>query len=288
MRILPIAASSPFKVSEYEAGKKLVESRGYEFVRDASLRTASQSYLNGSDRERLQELEEALASTKADLIWAVRGGYGITRLLPGLPAIALAKAGPVVVGISDVTALTCHLWARFKRKSLHAPVLARINQEPPEVLAAIDLILKGQAHRVKYPVFTSPFEKGGLRGILIPVNLSMLTELIGTPSMPNLQDAILLLEDANEEPYRLDRMLTHLGAAGVLKGVRAIIVGHLTACGDNPEAVFLERCAEFKIPCFTGFPMGHESPNWPVPVGVKAEITVNGSKACLKILEELI
>lgn len=287
MKILPIAVSGPFEQDAYLAGKKILESRGHQFLCDAVIRKSPQSYLNGTDAERLLELENALNHTEADLIWGVRGGYGITRLLPEIPPNLPFSNRGIIVGISDVTALTSHLWAKYRRKSLHAPMLNRLKNEPPEVLNALDLILQGQARQVLYPIFSSPFEKRGLRGIFIPANLSMLVELLGTPSMPDLQGTILMLEDAHEEPYRLDRMLTHLWAAGALLGVKAIIVGHLTQCGEDPVAVFLERCNKFKIPCFTGFPTGHESPNWPVPVGVEAEIEVNGGRACLKILEEL-
>ncbi|MEI6789826.1 MAG: LD-carboxypeptidase [Myxococcaceae bacterium] len=285
MKILPIAISSPFKQNEYEAGKKILEARGHEFLSDAVIRKAPQTYLNGSDAERLSELESALNHQEADLIWAVRGGYGITRLLPDLSERQTGNG--VIIGFSDVTSLTSHLWALNKQKSLHGPVLMKLPQEPPEVLDALDLIFKGQARQVKYPEFNAPLQAQPVSGIIIPANLSMFAELIGTSSMPNLRGSILMLEDTHEEPYQLDRMLTHLWVAGILTGVKAIIVGHLTQCGDQALNVFLERCGEFKIPCFTGFQMGHESPNWPLPIGVQAEIESKGGKACLNILEEL-
>ncbi|MEI6805938.1 MAG: LD-carboxypeptidase [Myxococcaceae bacterium] len=282
MKILPLAISSPFKTDAYEAGKKILESRGYELIREPVLRTVLQSYLNGSDSERLEELQEAFCS-KADLIWAVRGGYGITRLLFDF---SCQSPTPLLLGFSDTTALMLHLWANFKHKSLHAPTIARLSQEPAEVLEALDLILKGQAVQVRYPEFDA-WSSNAFTGILIPVNLCMLTELIGTSSMPDFTDCILILEEIAEEDYQIDRMLTHLYAAGILKNVKAIIVGHLTECGTGSLEVFKERCEAFKIPCFTGFKMGHEAPNWPVPVGVIGEISVEGQKASLKILEEL-
>lgn len=287
MKILPLAISSPFKSEAYEAGKKILKSRSYELMCEPVLRSAPQSYLNGYDPERLQELEAALAS-KADLVWAVRGGYGITRLLPEL---LCNSPNPLIIGFSDTTALMLHLLANFKHKSLHAPNITRIFQEPRETLDALDLILKGQACSVKYPEFEARASLcQGFRGqgILVPANLCMLTQLIGTSSMPDLTGCILVLEEISEEAYKLDRMLTHLYAAGALKGVVAIIVGHLTDCGPGSLEVFEERCKALKIPCFSGFCMGHEPPNWPVPMGIRAEISVDGSKACLKILEELI
>jgi muramoyltetrapeptide carboxypeptidase len=284
MKILPMALSSPFKQDAYEAGKKVLLSRGYEFAGEAVLRKSPSLGvdLNGTDTERLQEFQSFLASN-ADFVWAVRGGYGITRLLARAPELGEGLK-PQVIGFSDTTALMLHLWAKFKQVSIHAPVITRMPSEPPEVLDALDLILKGRAREVVYPKF-DPLSLAIQRvaGTCIPANLCMLTQLIGTSSMPDLAGCILILEDISERAYQIDRMLTHLYAAGVLKGVKALIVGHLTECGPGALEVFKERSEVFKVPCFTGFPMGHESPNWPVPMGMQAEIIIGGGKACFKI-----
>ena len=198
MKILPIAISSPFKQDEYEAGKKILKARGHEFISEAVIRKAPQTYLNGSDAERLSELESALNNQEADLIWAVRGGYGITRLLPDLSERQTGNG--VIIGFSDVTSLTSHVWALHKQKSLHGPVMMKLPQEPKEVLDALDLIFKGQARQVEYPEFYAPLQAQAVSGTLMPANLSMFSELIGTSSMPNLKNTILMLEDIHEEP----------------------------------------------------------------------------------------
>ncbi|MES2504650.1 MAG: LD-carboxypeptidase [Myxococcota bacterium] len=285
MKILPMAVSSPFIAERYEAGAQVLKSRGHEFMFEPKARESVRGYLNGSDVERLAELTNALKS-KADLVWAVRGGYGLTRLLPDLDLSGVAKF-PVAVGFSDTSALLMHLWSRYKAKSLHARCVEKLEAESDESLQALDLILAGQAKQIKYPKFDASIESGNLEGILLAANLAVLTALVGTESMPKLEGCILILEDVNEPVYKLDRMFTQLWASGALKGVVAIVVGYLTECGDRPEQVFLERCADLGIPCFTGFPMGHQSPNWPVPVGVQARIQTTEGSACLQILEEL-
>ncbi len=281
MKILPIAVSSRFEWSEYTSGMKRL---GHKFLADPELRSSGQAYLNGTDPERLAELSLALGHEEADVLWAVRGGYGLTRLLPQLTR----KPGQAVVaGFSDVTALLWHLWARYQKPGLHAPVLTKLANESEAVLAAIDLIFAGRSSEIGYPEFEAPVENGHIVGVLMPGNLAIITELVGTSSMPNLEGAILILEDIKEQPYKLDRMMTHLWAAGCLKGVAAVIVGYLTDCGEGSVDVIKNRCQDFGIPCFTGFPMGHESPNWPVPLGVPAEVTVQGGRANLKLLGEL-
>jgi muramoyltetrapeptide carboxypeptidase len=266
------------------SGKKVLEARGHKLLAEPELRQSGEAYLNGSDPERLAELSQALGYEQAQLLWAVRGGYGLTRILPQLtrkPGAAL------VAGFSDVTALLWHLWAQYKKSGLHAPVLTKLSGESEESLVALDLILAGRGKEVSYPEFTGPALTAPISGVLMPGNLAIIAELIGTSSMPSLEGAILILEDIKEQPYRLDRMMTHLWTAGCLKGVAAVLVGYLTDCGEGAVSVIENRCQDFGIPCFSGFAMGHESPNWPVPLGISGKITAQGGRANLKLLGEL-
>ncbi len=284
MKILPVAVSSRFEWSEYLSGRNALESREHQFLADPELRQSGEAYLNGTDTERLAELSIALGHEEAQLLWAVRGGYGLTRLLPQLTR----KPGAgVVAGFSDVTAILWHLWAQYKKPGLHASVITKLANENAESLAALDLIFAGRARAVVYPEFQAPIEKGHIVGTLMPGNLAIIAELIGTRSMPSLEGAILILEDIKEQPYKIDRMMTHLWAAGCLKGVAAVVVGYLTDCGEGAVDVIKHRCQDFGILCFTGFSMGHESPNWPIPLGIQGEIRVQGSAASLKLLSEL-
>jgi muramoyltetrapeptide carboxypeptidase len=110
--------------------------------------------------------------------------------------------------------------------------------------------------------------------------------------MPSLDGTILVLEEVGERPYRIDRMLTQLWHSGSLRGVKAIVLGHLTGChepGDpqmSAQSVILERCKHFDIPLCIGLPVGHETPNWAIPFGVKAALQ-GADRVQLRILEEL-
>ncbi|MBH1989123.1 MAG: LD-carboxypeptidase [Myxococcaceae bacterium] len=286
MKIIPFAVSSRFNEQQYEQGAQWLLQNRCEILSNPILRIGLETYLNGSDEERLRELQRACSEERADAIWAVRGGYGMTRLLP-----MLKDCEPVapIVGFSDTTALMMHFWALHGLKSLHAPLITQLSEESAESSQALLLALNGQARDVAYPSLSlrKTYLKDRIRGTLLAANLSMLVELLGTRSMPSLCGTILVLEDVGEKPYRLDRMLTHLWAAGALKGIQAIVLGYLTDCGDEPFKVFEERCQSFEIPLLTGLPVGHEQPNWPVPIGVEAEIQLQSHRGTLKVLEEV-
>jgi muramoyltetrapeptide carboxypeptidase len=126
---------------------------------------------------------------------------------------------------------------------------------------------------------------------LLGGNLSVLTRLLGTPFMPSLDGAILLLEDQGERPYRLDRMWTHLRLAGIFERIRGIALGSFTGC-DEPDAghtsaeVLRELAQSEGLPCVAGFPIGHGDLNEPVPLGVRVRLEADA--ATLTFLEPAV
>jgi muramoyltetrapeptide carboxypeptidase len=118
---------------------------------------------------------------------------------------------------------------------------------------------------------------GTAEGPLLGGNLAVLTRLLGTPYLPPLEGAVLLLEDVGERPYRLDRMWTHLALAGVFRKVRGIALGSFTRCEETDadysgEEVLRELAASAGLPCAAGFPIGHGERNEPVPLGVRVRM----------------
>jgi muramoyltetrapeptide carboxypeptidase len=118
---------------------------------------------------------------------------------------------------------------------------------------------------------------GVAEGRLLGGNLSVLSRLIGTSFMPALEDAVLLLEDQGERPYRLDRMWTHLALAGVFARVKGIVLGRFTQCEEqdapySSAQVLRELAQATGLPCAAGFPIGHGDENEPVPLGVRVRL----------------
>ncbi len=248
-------------------------------------------YLHIEDTKRLEHLRQALLCPQADLVWLVRGGYGLTRLLPLLldkPFEQKLRArAPRVVGFSDGTALLAHLWQRLQLQSIHGPNLQSLWKEPGVSREHLRNLLHGRA--VTYPPLSCHFVPGDtptmLQGTLMPTNLCVLTHLLGTPSMPSLRGCIWLVEEVNEPLYRIDRMLTQLWAAGALQGVVAVVLGHFANCAPEGSLtvtdVFAQRCRALDIPLFKGLSMGHEPPNFAVPLGVSAHIQLQDKTATL-------
>ena len=282
-----IAPASGFERSPFEAGLALLSAR-YRAEYDGGL-FERQRYLAGSDVRRLAELHAALADPGIRAVFCVRGGYGATRLLPQLAARAPEGAPKPLIGFSDITAL--HLWLQAHgRISIHGPVLAQLPRLPASTCARLFDLL--ESVRPAPPLAgTATYVGGVAEGALLGGNLSVLTRLLGTPYLPPLDGAILLLEDQGERPYRLDRMWTHLELAGVFARVRGIVLGTFTAC-EEPGAsytsaeVLRELAARTGLPCAAGFPIGHGDSNEPVPLGVR--VRLDADAATLSFLEPAV
>ena len=232
-----------------------------------------QRYLAGDDSRRLVELTGALADPGVRAVFCARGGYGALRLLTQLGA----PAGPpkALIGFSDVTAL--HLWLQAHgRISIHGPVLTQLGRLPVATSERLFAVLESPQPAAPLNG-TATYVGGVAEGVLLGGNLSVFTRLLGTPCMPSLKGAILLLEDQGERPYRLDRMWTHLELAGVFARVRGIALGSFTGCEEKDAdytsaQVLRELAAATGLPCAAGFPIGHGNVNEPVPLGVRVRL----------------
>lgn len=279
-----VAPAGPFDRESFEAGLRVLAER-YQPVYDDGL-LARTRYLAGSDARRLDELNGALADDSVKAVFAARGGYGSLRLLP-----KLRRAGPpkLLVGFSDITAL--HLaFQAAGRVSIHGPVVTQLATQPAEVVHRLVHLIESPETPVS-PLRGSPLVDGGAEGPLLGGNLSLLTRLLGTPYLPDLEGAILLLEDLGERPYRLDRMWTHLALAGVFDRVAGIALGEFTDC-EEPGAeyssaeVVAALAADVGLPCVGGLPIGHGALNVPLPLGCRVHL--DGGSGRLDFLEPAV
>jgi muramoyltetrapeptide carboxypeptidase len=269
--VVAVAPASSFDRASFEAGLEII-SRRYQVHYDPGL-LARHRYLAGSDERRLAELAAALADTGARAVFCARGGYGMTRLLPGLEDMPL-PAKPVI-GFSDITALH-QVLQRHRLVSIHGPVLTQLPRLDASTHARLFELLESTAPASDLTGLET-YVEGTAEGPLLGGNLSVLTRLLGTPFLAPLEGAILLLEDVGERPYRLDRMWTHLALAGVFRQIRGIALGEFTGC-EEKEAdfssadVLRELAAATGLPCAAGFPVGHGGHNQPLPLGVRVRL----------------
>ncbi len=267
-----VAPSSPFDRSRFDTGLAVIAARyRTRLADDLFLRDG---FLAGGDGTRLRAFNAALVDPEAAAIVAVRGGYGSTRLLPQLDVAEVRRANKWLVGFSDVTALHA-LWARAEVCSIHGPMVASLSDASEAVRAAWFALLEG----APAPAFRQleRLRSGRARGRLLGGNLTVLAALVGTPFMPDLRGAVLLLEDITERPYRLDRTLTTLLQAGALNGLAAALVGQFSQCEPGPDgvsalSVLSERLGSLGIPVLANAPVGHVPDNVPVLLGAEVEL----------------
>lgn len=276
-----VAPSGPFERAAFERGLAVIANR-YRPVFTPRL-FDTWRYLAGTPEARTEEFQRALDDDDIKAIFTARGGYGAMQLLP---ALRWSTPKPII-GFSDVTAL--HLAARTHDwRTLHGPVLTQLGTQPADVAARLFDALEG---RPLAPLSgTRTVVSGVAEGPLVGGNLSVLTRLLGTPWMPSLAGAVLLIEDVGERPYRVDRMWTHLRLTGALTGVAAIAFGDFTGCEEKGAPY---TCADvidplarhLGVPCLAGLPIGHGALNQPVPLG--ARVRLDADARSLTFLEGL-
>ncbi len=271
-RLAIVAPSGPFDRERFEAGLAVLRSR-YEVGFDEGIFSRT-GYFAGADERRLEELREAIRSPEIDAIVCARGGYGATRLLPGLEPSEVTEANKTLVGFSDITALHA-LWARAGVRSIHGPMVASLARGNERIVSEWFATLERRDGPESWTV--EPLVSGSAEGRLIGGNLAVLGALAGTPYAPPVDGCLLFLEDVGERPYRVDRVLTSLRQAGWLERCAGFILGAFTEGDPGPDGVTLEevlhdRLGDLGVPVVTGFPAGHIDDNEPLTFGARARI----------------
>jgi muramoyltetrapeptide carboxypeptidase len=262
-------------------------------------------FLAGTDAQRASDLMEMFSDPEVKAIFCLRGGYGAGRLLQMLDYSRIKKHAKIFVGYSDITALHCALLTQAGLVSFHGPMMidGLGGRRAPafaqqSLLRAIMEPSPAGSIRKNYRGKTIRILKGGIaQGALIGGNLSLLCATLGTPFQPDFRDAILFFEDIGEEPYRLDRMLTHLLNAGLLQRVAGVAAAQIGSCQDDKSKnrgeyrqsmadVLAERLGRLKVPVVVGLPFGHVPLNATLPVGLQA--TLDADRGDLIITEPAV
>ena len=261
-------------------------------------------YLAGPDRQRAADLNAMFADREVKAIFAIRGGWGCARILPWLDW-SLIRANPkLLVGFSDITALHLALAARTDCPTIHGPnassAWGRLSWDSFRQLAFEGATPTwrtppGMEDRLAQRSGIRTFRPGRASGPLLGGNLTVLSSLMGTPFLPSFEGAILFIEDTDEAQYRIDRMLTQLGLAGILGKVAGVAFGQCTDCvarnsssigGFTLSEVLDQHLAPLGVPAFQGALFGHIENQFSMPVGVRAEIDAN--EGTIRILEPVV
>ena len=274
-------------------GVARLQALGHEVELDEAV-FASHMRFAGDDETRLAAIHRAAASG-ADVAMITRGGYGLTRILPGIRYQAVARSierGTRFVGLSDFTAFQSAVLAKTGAVTWSGPALGEdfgVEGGADDIMQACfeDLLSgRGEGTGWRVPVAEAPSRLLVKGGTLWGGNLAIVSGLVGTPWLPDIKAGILFLEDVHEHPYRIERMLTQLLHAGILARQKAILLGHFTNYKSYPhdkgfklKTVVDWLRTQVKCPVFTGLPFGHVPTKVALPVGAQVQLAVEGRDA---------
>jgi muramoyltetrapeptide carboxypeptidase len=303
-RVALVAPAGPLlERDDLTRAQELCRALGYEAVLGTNAYNRH-GYLAGTDEHRLADLNGALQDPDIDAIWCIRGGYGALRLLDRVDYAAMAGRPKPLVGFSDITVLLNAVTRITGVVTFHGPVARApmpefTRRHFERVLASAEV--PGPFDRLPVPAdVLVPQENrivtlvgGNAEGPLAGGNLSLLHCLIGTSYFPDLEGAILFLEDVGEDLYNVDRMLAHLRLIGALKNLAGLAIGRFTdldRAGRDGALGFDEVLATYfeplGIPVAYGFPFGHIESQWTLPLGIRARLNADAGE--LELLEAAV
>jgi muramoyltetrapeptide carboxypeptidase len=246
-------------------------------------------YLAAQDVERAEEFMGFIHDPEVDCVMAVRGGYGVMRILPRLDFEAIRANPKVIIGFSDITALVNPVYQLSGMIAFHGPV-ANSSFDPYTLDSFRRTVMNagpagtfGESEEFKGTLFSerraTTMISGRAQGRLVGGNLSLVTALMGTPWDIDTTGKILFLEEVHEEPYKVDRMLTQLALGGKLAAAAGVALGRFTKgeSGASRAQLSLEQILRgvlepLKIPCVYGLAIGHIRSKLTVPVGALATL----------------
>ncbi|MFN8417321.1 MAG: LD-carboxypeptidase [Cytophagaceae bacterium] len=241
--------------------------------------SSSTPYFAATDEQRLEDLQNALDDDSLDLIWMSRGGYGLTRIIDSINWKKFKKAPKGIIGFSDITALHIAL-NNQGYSSLHAPMMMQLDKVglQSSVTPLLSLL---EGNQVTYTLPTCSENKTGkVHAPIVGGNLTLIASTVGTATQLITKGKILFLEEVGEPAYKVDRMMVQLERAGLLKGIKGLIIGSFTDITHEKEfgmtaiQSVLEKVKGAKYPIVTNFPAGHSEPNLPIVFGRKSTLEV--------------
>jgi muramoyltetrapeptide carboxypeptidase len=280
-RVAIVAPASPFARDEFERGVAELTRLGFVPVFDQNVFATESGYLAGSPELRATSFLTQWNDPAVAALIAVRGGFGSVHVLPLLAAAALNRPPKLFVGYSDNTSLLSWLTCQCGITALHGPMLeGRLSkgQAGYDERSFLALATAGRGLELT-PDGLDVLRDGEVSGRLFGGTIAQLVASLGTPfAFDPPQGCVLFLEDVNERPFRIDRMLTQLRLSGVLARARALVFGEMRGC-DEPggavtaKAVIARMTADFEGPVVFGFPSGHTTgPCWTLPLGVRVRV----------------
>ncbi len=294
------APAGPVEAEAVERAIKYLQSKGYRVAvdRKAIGQSEALSYLAADDWARAQGFNALIRDQEVKAIIMLRGGYGCQRILPLIDYRAISENPKFIAGYSDITALHTAIHNNCGLVTLHAPMAAveftreNIGQDDSErsFWAHITGCLR-QDICCGQPVFA--YNAGAVSAEVVGGNLTLICSSLATPFEIVTKNRILFIEDIDEAPYRIDRMLLQLRYAGKLADCAGFIIGGFTGCGEDAsgkneelDRIICEYILAEGKQVIHGFPCGHMSPNITLPLGARITIIAHEDGSGRIMLED--
>jgi len=291
-----ISPASPIFKETLKKGINYLKNLGYN-VKLGKHVYGERGYLSGTDEERASDLHELFSDNSVKAVFCSRGGYGSIRILKYIDFELIKKNPKIFVGFSDVTALEIAILAKNGLVTFYGPTVAEDLDNEIDY-SGFDVLLKiisSETNSHKLDISVHNVVRGGKStGILTGGCLSVFSSLLGTGYFPDSKDAIIFLEDTNEEPYRIDRYLTQLKLCGIFNKACGLIFGKFTRCeskekdykGPDVDEIINDTASNLDIPVIKNISFGHIRGKITIPEGIKA--TINTDKMYLSFDENAV
>ena len=296
-------ANATFNTVDLEIARESLQALGFK-VRNSEHMLDRHGYLAGEDKARAEDINKAFADKSVAAVHAIRGGWGSARLLPHLDYDTIRRNPKVLIGYSDITALHMAIQAKTGLVTFHGPIglgrwdpysldyYKRVLFNGEQVTYSNKQGLSTERNSLTQVEFrTQTITPGKARGRLLGGNLTVLTAILGSPYVPDWEDAILFCEDVGEDLYRVDRMVTQLKLAGVLGKIKGFVFGSCSECGPGDgnygaltlEEIFKDHIKPLNVPAWQGAMIGHAQPQWTLPEG--AQVEIDAAAGTIRLLE---
>jgi muramoyltetrapeptide carboxypeptidase len=292
-------ASAPSSSEMIEKGVRYLEHLGYA-VKVGQYAAKVHGYLAGTDNQRAADFNTMIRDKSVKAIIAVRGGYGTPRILPLLDYRELKRQPKIIVGYSDITALQLAIFQKTGLVTFSGPMAGvemsdGIDPYTEEHFWRI-VTSKSKVGELKNPT-DEPLKilrSGKCSGRILGGNLATAISLLKTPYAPDLAGCILTLEDVDEAPHRVDRMLAQLSNARILEHISGLVFGKFVDCVPSdpskpylPIEQVLENAAQrIKCPVASNFQYGHLPKKLTVPLGLR--VRLDTKKGLIEVLESAV
>jgi muramoyltetrapeptide carboxypeptidase len=289
-------ASTPTPDEKIEKGVHYLEQLGYRVIVGNHV-SDQHGYLAGTDNDRAADVNAMIRNDEVKAIFCIRGGYGTPRILPLIEYRSLKQNPKIIVGYSDITALQLAVFRKIGLVTFSGPMTGTDMWKDFDAYTE-EHFWRTLTSNKKIGVLKNCDDDpaqvlriGKASGIILGGNLSLFTSTMGTPFMPVLRNSILVLEDIDEEPHRIDRMLAQLFNSGALRSAAAIVFGKFTDCVPDDaaephlttEQVQEEYVQKIQCPVIRNFQYGHIPRKLTIPFGLQA--TLDAKRGILNVLE---